>query len=421
MNNNSPNIRHLRAFLAVAECQSISKATNQVYLSQPAITQALSKLETSFETRLFDRKSDGMYLTATGEVFAERVRRALETIQDGLREALRIGGDRSGARASQLINLLTTTQLRALVTVSAARSFSLAGRNLGVSQSSLYRSSRDLESLLEIKLLEKTSTGITPSKAALSLIRAAKIGFSEVAQGRDEIQSLQNREVGHLHIGSMALARAAVLPRSINAFSSHYPDFRISIFDGNYDDLLNHLRHAEIDLIVGALRSPLPSDDVVQVELFQSELVIVARPDHPYFSSGPLSLDDLAASGWVIGRPGTPTRRIFEKIFTDHGKPVPGQLIESGSQNLSRAILEDSDRLTLISVHQIQRELNEGALRVLPYELEGNSRPIGITLRKDWRPTRTQQVFIDTLKTQATEIDRQIKDAKKRFRARIAR
>ena len=75
-----PNIRHLRVFLEVVECKSISKASERVFLSQPAITQAIAKLETTMGTSLFSRRSDGMYVSESGEVFALRIRRALDMV-----------------------------------------------------------------------------------------------------------------------------------------------------------------------------------------------------------------------------------------------------------------------------------------------------------------------------------------------------
>ncbi|HEY5790214.1 MAG TPA: LysR family transcriptional regulator, partial [Gammaproteobacteria bacterium] len=40
-----PNLRHLRVVREVAACRSISQAAKRVHLSQPAITQAVAKLE----------------------------------------------------------------------------------------------------------------------------------------------------------------------------------------------------------------------------------------------------------------------------------------------------------------------------------------------------------------------------------------
>lgn len=404
MSDKTINIRHLRAFLEVARCKSISKATEKVYLSQPAITQAIAKLESTLDTSLFERKSDGMYLTDSGELFVGRVERAFELILDGLRDALRFGGGKPGVKSLQLGNLVTTTQLRAMVAMASARSFSEAGRNLGVSQSSLHRSVRELESLLGIDLLEKTSTGINPGKAALALARATRLAFSEIDQGCDEIHSLHHQDSGHLRIGSMPLARTSVLPRAIIEFSQQYPDFRISVIDGPYADLLYHLRHANIDFLLGALRFPAPGDDVLQEEFFSSEVVIVARPDHPYMRQN-VDMELLSRSSWVVPHSGTPTRSIFENFFTEAGFAVPERMVETGSQILIRSLLEGSDRLTVVSAHQVQRELAEGWLKVLPFPIRHAYRPIGISMRKGWRPTRSQQAFIDILRRHAHGMD----------------
>ncbi len=397
------NIRHLRAFLEVARSQSISKAKDKVYLSQPAITQALAKLESHLDTQLFERKSDGMFLTESGDVFVVRVERAIQLIHDGIRETLRWAERKPGMKSAQLLNLITTTQLRALIALASARSFSEAGRRIGVPQSSIHRSARELESLLGLELVEKTSTGINLNKSALALSRATKLAFSEIDQARDELRSLANQESGQLIIGSMPLARTSVLPKSIIEFGRQYPDFRISVTDGPYSDLLYHLRNANLDLLIGALRFPVPSEDVNQEEFFSSEVVIVGRPHHPLMTQT-IDMDILADASWVVPHVGTPTRSIFDNFFLEADKPIPHRLVESGSQILLRSLLEGSDRLTMVSAHQVQRELEEGWLKVLPFAVSHSYRPIGISMRKGWRPTKTQQAFIDILRRNARDV-----------------
>ena len=60
MDRTIPNIRHLRAFSEVASRCSINQASDRIYLSQPAIYQALAKLEQRLGVELFERRSDGM-------------------------------------------------------------------------------------------------------------------------------------------------------------------------------------------------------------------------------------------------------------------------------------------------------------------------------------------------------------------------
>lgn len=50
-------IRHLKIFIAVAETGSMSTAAQQLYVSQPTISQAIRELEEHYQIRLFERLS----------------------------------------------------------------------------------------------------------------------------------------------------------------------------------------------------------------------------------------------------------------------------------------------------------------------------------------------------------------------------
>ena len=268
------NLRHLRVFLEVLDSKSISKASEKVYLSQSAITQAVIKLEIELSTTLFHRKSNGMYLTETGLIFEFRVRRALSLLLFGLQGVSRVS-DGKVIKPSRIIQAITSTQLRNLIAITQSQNFSIASRALNVSQPSLHRAARGLESQVGTILFEKTSNGVTSSKAAVKLAKAAKLAFNEITQAREEINAFHNRDLGKITIGSMPLARASILPSTIIDFNKRFPNFKISVIDGIYDDLLYHLRNGEIDLLTGALRFPDLSEDIKQEDLFSSCLLFL--------------------------------------------------------------------------------------------------------------------------------------------------
>lgn len=396
-----PNLRHLRVFREVARHRSISKAAPHVFLSQPAITQAIGKLEMLLDTELFERHSNGMFMTPAGKVWNTRVLRCIDYLERGLRSALR--GSPGQSRVTSLLPLLTTTQLRALIAVTENHSFSVASRQLELSQSSLHRASRELEEQLGVTLFEKARSSIMPTRAAEQLSRAAKLAFNEIEQGYYEISALQSREVGKIIIGSMPLARTSILPDVINSFTLSHPDIGLDVVDAPYNDLLFHLRNGDLDVLIGALRFPPPADDIVQEELISPPLAIVGRKDHPLHQTDSLELEQLVDYGWVVPRKGTPTRAFFDTLFADQGLPTPRRLVETSSQILIRSLLNGSDRLTLISTHQVEQELRQNILSVIPYDLSHTRRPIGITVRRDWHPTPTQKYFLDLLKDAASQ------------------
>ncbi len=397
---NIPNLRHLRAFCAVAELQSVSRASEEIFLSQPAITQAIAKLEQMLTSDLFNRKTDGMYLTEAGKIWYERISRGIKILDNG---ALSILG--KGSSVQHHISQITTTQLRALVAVTKYQNFSLAGRNLGISQSSLHRAGKELEQQLQVTLFEKSNVGITPTKSAITLARAAKLAFTEVRQAYDEVIALTKADSSELLIGSMPLPRTVLLPKVINAFSKKKPTVGINIIDGTYDDLLQHLRHGDIDFLTGALRIPAMAEDIAQLPLFSTPLSFIARYDHPVFDERIERLEQLKKYSWIVPKDNSPTRAAFNRMFDINELQNKQRLVESNSQILIREVLLGSDRLSIISAHQIEHELEAKLLRVVPYPLPHTSRPIGVTLRKNFLPTATQSDFLTLLKAISSQFN----------------
>lgn len=401
MNREHPNLRHLRAFREVAERRSISQAAEYVFLSQPAITQAIAKLEQQVGAPLFERFSDGMRPTEAGRLFAERAGRALELIRTGGQEAMKQGAER-GSRRAAIDQLVTTTQLRSLVAVANARNFSLAARSIGTSQPALHRAARDLEALMDIRLFEKTAQGIELTRAAQALVQHVKLAFAELVQGYAEVAALSGVDTGLIVVGSMPLARHNILPAAINLLAGELPEVRVNVVDAPYGELLHELRHGELDVLIGALRDPVPVDDVVQEALFDDPLAIVARAGHPLTRKRRLATADFSEYPWVLPQRGTPTRDHFEALMA--GRLPAGGLVETSSIVLVCGLLLESDRLTLISRHQILREQEQGLLVTLPYDTRSTRRPIGLTTRRHWRPTATQSRFLELIRAAARNV-----------------
>jgi DNA-binding transcriptional LysR family regulator len=398
MRTEIPNLRHLRAFREVAHCRGISAASERVHLSQPAITQAIAKLERQVGTALFERRSGGLRATEAGTLFLGRVERSLAMLRTGAREAVRVGLRKGNRGFADFDRLLSVAQLRALTAMSDAGNFSIAARNMGMSQPSIHRAARDLERLAGVALFGKTSRGIELTPAAQILAQHAKLAFSELRQGFAEIGEYLGLDSGRIVVGSMPLARTSILPSAINALVSERPQMEMRVVDGPYNDLLHGLRHGEIDLLIGALRDPVPVDDVVQERLFDDPLAVVARAGHPLSGRQTVTVCDLAAFPWVVPPEGTPTRGHFDAMLRREGLTPPRGMIETSSLILVRGLLMASDRLTIISTHQIRHELELGLFDPLLIDMVGSERPIGVTVRRDWRPTATQKKFLDQLR-----------------------
>jgi DNA-binding transcriptional LysR family regulator len=370
----------------VVEQASITRAAELCFLSQPAVTQAIAKLERKLGLALFQRSAQGLFVSTAGELLAGRVRRAFDLLDRAMQDL-----------APRLKLTATTAQLRALAAVRDAENFTLAARELGIAQPTVHRAVGELEKEAGRPLLDRTAYGMIANRYGEALADAARLAFAELVQADMELAEAGGRESGRITIGALPLSRSHLLPAAIAAFRQTRPHLAIRVLDGPYADLLTGLRRGDIDFLIGALREPAPIGDVVQQALFSDSLVIIARPGHPILKQHPVRLEDLAACPWVVGPRGIPARNIFDRLFEPLGEGGPKSIVESGSLMLMRQVLLASDHLGFISRLQAAAETRHGLVVEVPFAMPDTSRPIGITTRRDWLPTAAQKAFLDLL------------------------
>lgn len=379
------NLRHLRVFAAVVETGSITRAADRVLVSQPAVTQAVAKLENLLGQPLLLRTPQGVFPSPAGKLLARRIARAFALLDPALHEL----SPRLGLTA-------TAAQLQALIAVREAENFTLAARRMGLAQPTVHRAVTQLELEAGRPLFERTAQGMIATRPAQALAQAARLAFAELAQAEADLADLVGREVGRIVIGAMPLSRSFLLPRAIARFRQSRATLPVKALDGPYDDLMAGLRRGEVDFLIGALRDPAPIGDIVQERLFDDRLMFVARKGHPILDRRAPALADVLAFPVVVATEGTPTRQAFDALTARHG--APPSLVETGSMILMRELLRISDHLGCISGLQIGAEIGLGALAPVPVDLADTIRPIGLTVRADWLPTRAQAEFLRDLR-----------------------
>lgn len=92
-------IRHLKIFIAVVEMGKMKLAAEKLYISQPAISQAIQELENYYNVRLFERLGQKLYLTESGRKLLNYARHLVDSFErmdlmmknEGAHPKLRIG------------------------------------------------------------------------------------------------------------------------------------------------------------------------------------------------------------------------------------------------------------------------------------------------------------------------------------------
>ena len=77
------NLSLYHIFYIVGKTGNISLAAKELYISQPAVSRAIQKLETNLDTQLFKRSSRGVFLTADGRLLFDKIKAAFELVAEG--------------------------------------------------------------------------------------------------------------------------------------------------------------------------------------------------------------------------------------------------------------------------------------------------------------------------------------------------
>jgi LysR family transcriptional regulator of gallate degradation len=397
-----PNLRHLRVFQVVARLGSISGASREARVSQPAVTQGIAKLEALLDVVLFERRQSGCYLTEYGRTYLARTDRMFAEMEGGLVAPL-VGPPFADDKSLRpILAKITATHVRALMAVAEHRSIETAALKLGISASSLTRAARDLEGVLRRTLFHPGLQGLSPTKPATELARRFGLACRELTYATEEIATLKGMSTSRVVIGTLPMFPVDLIAHSIDDLLRIYPGTRVLVLEGGYLSLLDDLRAGKIDFLVSVLRRPSWAEDVDEEPLFRDPYAIVARRGHPLSRRQNITLQDLARFEWVLPEVGTPRRTAFERMF-EGVSPKPKASIETRSIEFQRGMLSVSDRISIVTRQETLLEERIGVLTALPFAPPVRRNADGIATRANWRPTIVQLAFLDLLRRNARD------------------
>ncbi len=382
MERRSFNIRHYAAMAATVRLGSVSAAAKEINLTQPAMTQAIARLESDLDCSLFDRGPGGMSPTEPALLLAPRAEAAIAYV----------GSPR-----------VTGTQIRAFLAVAQAGSYAEASQATGLSSASLHRAISDLSVALGQRLIDRRGRSIELTPQGQKRARSFGLALAELRAGLDDVASWQGKASGRIAIGAMPLSRARWLPAALAGFTKAHPKVDIAVIEGSHTELAGPLRDGEVDIILGALREVGTAEDLSQEAVFEDRPQIILRADHPLTKSDKLQPSQLVEYSWILPGKETPLRHYWEAMMRSCGMEPPHVGVECGSVLTIRELLLASDKITLLSPAQLRVELENGILRAFPCPTEVK-RTIGIITRKDWRPTQTQAHLLDMLRASSPEL-----------------
>jgi DNA-binding transcriptional LysR family regulator len=119
--------------------------------------------------------------------------------------------------------------LIAFVAVARDRSFTKAGKKLGISQSALSHKIRGLEERLGLRLLTRTTRSVSPTEAGERLMASVGSRFEEIEAELEALSELRDKPAGTIRITATENAADTILLPKLAKFLPQYPDIDVEI------------------------------------------------------------------------------------------------------------------------------------------------------------------------------------------------
>ena len=182
--------------------------------------------------------------------------------------------------------------LEAFVAVAEQGGFQKAAETLFITQTALSRRLQNLESLLGVKLVERTTRSVALTKLGADFLPQARRLMGELSNALTEIQNTGKAQRGDVVIACVPTVGVQYLPRIIQEYSQRYPDNRIKILDhassGVADAVLR--REAEFGINIGGP----PHPELISIPLLEDRFVLICRGDHPLAKRSSVSWRQIA-------------------------------------------------------------------------------------------------------------------------------
>jgi len=145
---------------------------------------------------------------------------------------------------------LTVQQLRIVLAVADAGSFTAAGEHLHLAQSSLSRAVADVERRVGVTLLQRTTRRVAPTPEGREFVRVARDVVASFDRGMNHFAGFLDGTRGLVRIATLPSLAATLLPAVVSVFRQDHPEVSISIEDSLLGQVLAHVDGGDADLAI---------------------------------------------------------------------------------------------------------------------------------------------------------------------------
>lgn len=280
--------------------------------------------------------------------------------------------------------------------VAEAGSVTAAADRLHRTQPAVSAQLRKLRDAVGEPLYLRHRHGVRLTPAGAALLPYARTVVAAVQGAQRWADELGGMLRGRLRVAASMTVAVYRLPPALASFRRRFPSLEIELLTRNSADaaLLLAAGEAELAIVEGPVGT-LPAD--VEASVFGVDrLALVVRPDHPLRPHAPLGLQDLAGLEVVRREFGSGTREVVDRALAGAGVELATVLQATGLDTVKQAVLAGVGA-GFLSAAAVRREVEAGALRVVPLATDALARELTLLRRRSELASRAARELVEHL------------------------
>ncbi|MDM6904830.1 LysR family transcriptional regulator, partial [Enterobacter hormaechei] len=208
-------------------------------------------------------------------------------------------------------------QLRVFVTVAQARSFSRAGEMIGLSQSAVSHSVKELETQTGVKLLDRTTREVVLTEAGHQLATRLERLLDELNSTLRDVGRLGQQLSGTVRVAASQTISAHLIPQCIAESNHRYPDIDFVLHDRPQQWVLESIRQGDVDF--GIVIDPGAVSDLECEVVLSEPFLLLCRDDDPLASLSQVAWQALQGANLVLQDYASGSRPLIDAALAAQG------------------------------------------------------------------------------------------------------
>jgi DNA-binding transcriptional LysR family regulator len=257
-----------------------------------------------------------------------------------------------------MLAIMLNAQVEGFVAVAREGNLRRAAELLYVSQPALTARIQGLESELGTPLFRRTRSGMELTHAGRAFLPYAQRALESLRGGAALVAELVAGVVGELAIGAAPGVSAYVLPELLARYTERYPNVRLLVRTSHSEQLVDQVVRGEVQL---AVVREMRDARIVNKPLYEDELVLVARPDHPFARDGRIDISAIHGAQLILFDRTSSYYDLTNALFRSAGV-VPRGVMELDNIEAAKRMVERGLGVALLPGTAVARSLLDGTL-----------------------------------------------------------